>query len=71
MTDTTASGSTRDPLSASDFDKQTITNDAVGGEPVNPTGHYAGPTGSEPLEAEPTLPDNELAGENIDLRDEQ
>jgi len=30
-----------------------VTNDAVGGEPVKPTGHYAGPEGSEPLEASP------------------
>lgn len=30
-----------------------VSNDAVGGEPVNPTGHYAGPEGSEPLEATP------------------
>ena len=30
-----------------------VTNDAVGGEPVFPTGHYAGPAGSEPLEASP------------------
>lgn len=30
-----------------------VTNDAVGGEPVKPTGHYAGPQGSEPLEASP------------------
>ena len=36
------------------FDKnELVTNDAVGGEPVNPTGHYAGPEGSEPLEATP------------------
>jgi hypothetical protein len=30
-----------------------VTNDAVAGEPVEPTGHYAGPEGSEPLEAAP------------------
>lgn len=30
-----------------------VTNDAVGGVPVTPTGHYAGPEGSEPLEATP------------------
>ena len=36
------------------FDEnELVTNDAVGGEPVNPTGHYAGPEGSEPLEATP------------------
>jgi hypothetical protein len=30
-----------------------VTNDAVAGEPVDPTGHYAGPAGSEALEASP------------------
>ena len=36
------------------FDEnELVTNDAVGGEPVKPTGHYAGPEGSEPLEATP------------------
>lgn len=30
-----------------------VTNDAVGGEPVEPTGNYAGPDGAEPLEASP------------------
>jgi len=30
-----------------------VTNDAVGGEPVTPTGHYGGPEGSEPLEVTP------------------
>jgi hypothetical protein len=36
------------------FDPNTlVTNDAVAGEPVVPTGHYAGPAGSEPLEASP------------------
>jgi hypothetical protein len=58
-----------DPLTDPAIDKQTVTNDAVAGETVIETGHYAGPEGSEPLEAEPTLPDNELAGEPIDLRD--
>ena len=33
--------------------KEIVTNDAVAGEPVEPTGHYAGPEGSEPLEASP------------------
>ena len=33
--------------------KEIVTNDAVAGEPVEPTGHYAGPEGSEPLEATP------------------
>jgi len=30
-----------------------VTNDAVGGEPVTPAGHYGGPEGSEPLEVAP------------------
>jgi hypothetical protein len=30
-----------------------VTNDAVAGEPVEPTGHYAGAEGSESLEATP------------------
>ena len=30
-----------------------VTNDAVAGEPVDPTGRYGGPAGSEPLEASP------------------
>lgn len=50
---------------------QVATNDAVAGEPVIPTGHYAGPEGSEPLEAEPDYADNDLAGEPIDLDEEQ
>jgi len=36
-----------------------VTNDAVGGEPVDPTGHYAGPEGSEPLEAAPESEEHE------------
>ncbi|MCU1424282.1 MAG: hypothetical protein JWM51_573 [Microbacteriaceae bacterium] len=58
-----------DPLTDPAIDKQTVTNDAVAGETVIDNGHYAGPEGSEPLEAEPSLPDNELAGEPIDLND--
>lgn len=46
--------------------KQTVTNDAVAGEPVIDNGHYAGATGSEPLEAEPEMAENEL-GDDIDL----
>lgn len=49
------------------LDKQTLTNDAVAGETVIDTGHYAGAEGSEPLEASPELADNELSGEEIDL----
>ena len=40
-----------------------VTNDAVAGEPVEPTGHYAGPEGSEPLEASPELDEH---GDNAD-----
>lgn len=69
MTDTTASGNNEDSLSEPGLDKQTVTNDAVAGEPVNPTGHYAGPTGSEPLEAEPVLHEHGRIPESIDLDD--
>jgi hypothetical protein len=51
--------------------KQTVTNDAVAGETVVDNGHYAGPAGSEPLEAEPELPENDLDADAIDLRDEE
>jgi hypothetical protein len=37
-----------------------VTNDAVAGEPVEPTGHYGGPDGSEPLEASPEYDEHEL-----------
>jgi hypothetical protein len=53
------------------IDKQTVTNDAVAGETVIDNGHYAGPSGSEPLEAEPELPENDLDPDSIDLRDEE
>ena len=49
------------------LDKQTLTNDAVAGETVIDTGHYAGAEGSEPLEASPELADNDLSNEEIDL----
>jgi hypothetical protein len=49
--------------------KQTVTNDAVAGEPVLPAATYGGPTGAEPLEAEPTYAENDLAGQPIDLAD--
>lgn len=71
MNDSIASGNNDDALNEDGLDPQTVINDAVAGEPVDPTGHYAGPTGSEPLEGEPILPDNELAGEEIDLDDEE
>jgi hypothetical protein len=53
------------------IDKQTVTNDAVAGETVIDTGHYAGPTGSEPLEAEPVLNADVVDPDSIDLRDEE
>ncbi|HEV7624328.1 MAG TPA: hypothetical protein VGO26_09335 [Amnibacterium sp.] len=50
----------------------TVTNDAVAGETVlpGPGDGNDGPTGGAPAEAEPILPDNELAGKDIDLDDE-
>jgi len=60
-----------DPLLDPAAANQTVTNDAVAGETVIDNGNYAGPTGSEPLEAEPALAENDLAGEDIDLRDEE
>ena len=53
------------------IDKQTVTNDAVAGEPVIDTGHYAGATGSEPLEAEPEVRQDSVDPGSIDLRDEE
>jgi hypothetical protein len=53
------------------IDKQTIVNDAVAGETVIDNGHYAGPAGSEPLEAEPELHEEGIAPDSIDLRDEE
>ncbi|MDQ1512992.1 MAG: hypothetical protein QOC59_834 [Microbacteriaceae bacterium] len=52
---------------------QTVTNDAVAGETVEPGLGDAnqGPTGGSPREAEPILPDNELAGQDVDLDDER
>ena len=50
---------------------ETVSNDAVAGEPVFDTGHYGGAEGSEPLEAEPTLAENELEDEEIELDDEE
>jgi hypothetical protein len=46
-----------------------VTNDAVAGEPVEPTGHYAGPTGSEPLEASPDYTEHDSNEEPVDLGD--
>jgi hypothetical protein len=53
------------------IDKQIVTNDAVAGETVIDTGHYAGATGSEPLEAEPELHEQTVDPDSIDLRDEE
>jgi len=50
---------------------ETITNDAVAGEPVFDTGHYGGAEGSEPLEAEPVYADNELEDDEIELEDDE
>ena len=70
MSDSTVNpASTDDPLADPALPKETVTNDAVAGETVIDNGNYAGPTGSEPLEAEPDLPQNELEGEQIDLSD--
>jgi hypothetical protein len=62
MTDTT--GTPEDP-------QQTVTNDAVAGETVISSSSYAGADGGEAAEAEPTLPENSLGAENVDLRDEE
>jgi hypothetical protein len=50
----------------------TVTNDAVAGETVEPGPGDGndGPTGGAPAEFEPLLPDNELAGQDIDLEDQ-
>jgi hypothetical protein len=51
---------------------QTVTNDAVAGDAVEPGPGDAnqGPTGGASREVEPILPDNELAGQDVDLDDE-
>lgn len=69
--ETLSDAATPDPFTDPGVDKQTVANDSVAGEPVMPTGQYAGPTGAEPLEAEPRLADNDLAGDEIDLADEE
>ena len=56
-----------DELDDPALDKQTVTNDAVAGETVIDTGHYAGAEGSEPLEASPELAENDLSREEIEL----
>jgi hypothetical protein len=61
-----------DPLEIRAQGMATVTNDAVAGETVlpGPGDGNDGPTGGSPSEIEPILPDNELAGEDIDLDDE-
>jgi hypothetical protein len=73
MTDSSATtpDNAGDPLLDPDAANQTVTNDAVAGETVIDNGNYAGPTGSEPEESEPIYADNDLAGDDIDLRDEE
>lgn len=73
MTDTSATSpeNAGDPLTDPAISQETVTNDAVAGETVIDNGHYAGPTGSESLEADPVYAENDLAGEDIDLDDEE
>jgi hypothetical protein len=61
-----------DPLRIRAESLDTVTNDAVGGETVlpGPGDGNDGPTGGASTEIEPILPDNELAGSDIDLDDE-
>ena len=70
MSDTTNADNS-EILNDPTLDKQTVTNYAVAGETVIDNGHYAGPEGSEPLEATPELAPNDLEGESIDLDDEE
>ena len=67
MSDANTNTDPFDELDDPALDKQTVTNDAVAGETVIDTGHYAGPAGSEPLEVQPQLPDNDLSQEEIEL----
>jgi hypothetical protein len=69
--DSSVAGRLVDPLANPDLASQPVTNDAVAGEPVIDEGSAGGPTGAEPAEAEPDLAENDLAGENIDLREEE
>ena len=71
MSDATETPDNSEILNDPALEKQTVTNDAVAGETVIETGHYAGATGSEPLEGAPTTAGNELADEEIDLADEE
>ncbi|HEY8318479.1 MAG TPA: RecQ family ATP-dependent DNA helicase [Amnibacterium sp.] len=62
-----------DPLALRAESMDTVTNDAVAGDTVlpGPGDGNDGPTGGAPVEFEPILPDNELAGQDIDLDDER
>jgi hypothetical protein len=62
-----------DPLALRAQSMSTVTNDAVAGDTVlpGPGDGNDGPTGGAPAEGEPILPDNELAGADIDLDDER
>ena len=71
MSDATESPDNSELLDDPALDKQTVTNDAVAGETVIETGHYAGATGSEPLEGAPTTAHNDLDAGEIDLADEE
>jgi hypothetical protein len=52
---------------------ETATNDAVAGETVLPGAGDGndGPTGGSPSEGEPEYDDNDLAGEPIDLAEDE
>ncbi len=62
-----------DPETLAAESMSTVTNDAVAGETVDPGAGdgNTGPTGGSPAEGTPYEPVNELAGEDIDLRDEE
>jgi hypothetical protein len=51
--------------------QQTVTNDAVAGETVEPVDSFAGPNGAEKQEAEPTYsPRDDISPDEIDLRED-
>jgi len=60
-----------DPTRESEREKQTVTNDAVAGDTVEPVYSFAGPEGAEPAEAEPTYSprDDRAPVEDIELRE--
>jgi hypothetical protein len=62
-----------DPLRRRAASMDTVTNDAVAGETVLPGSGDAntGPTGGAEAAFEPILPENDLAGQDIDLDDER